>query len=68
MLEMLAFMHIIGKISEGNPNYIYIQKINAIIGVLGNSLVVIKMVVQMNSNANIVMAGKNKNIIQIIIN
>lgn len=61
------FSHIIGRILEENLNYISTKGINVRIGGLDPSSAAIKTGVLMNINVFIVMAGKNKNTIQIII-
>ena len=67
-LEISVSTLITGKISEGSLNFIIILKINAIIGDQDHTLTTIERGARMNIIAIIVMDGKNKNIIQKIIN
>jgi hypothetical protein len=56
-------MHIIGKILEGSHRCIFTIKTNAVTGAQKIILSIIKTVVLMSIVAQIVMAGKSKNII-----
>lgn len=62
--EMFVFTLIIGKISEGNLNYINTLKNSVQTGDLDNLSAATKMDVQMNINVCKVMDGKSKSITQ----
>lgn len=62
-----VFMHTTGKILEGNPNYTIIRRSNAATGDLKNILATTEMDAKMNTDAIILMDGKNWNTILKII-
>ena len=62
--ETSAFMRTIGKILGGSLKSISITRSNAETGGRKYTSIITKMVVQMNIDVLIVMAGKSKNIIQ----
>lgn len=64
--EINVCLHTIGKISEESRSYMAMQRINALTGDLDSLSIITKMVVQMSTNARVVMDGKSKSIIQII--
>ena len=56
-----VFMHITGKILGGSHNCIIIQKSNVVTGVLKSILAIIEMDAKMNTDATILMDGRNSN-------
>lgn len=66
--EISAYTHIIGKISEENHSYTIIPKSNVITGGLDLTSIITEKGVQMSIIVIVVMAGKNRSIIQKIIN
>lgn len=61
MKEMYAFMRIIGKTTEESHLFLTIQKICVKTGIPKGLLHLTKMDAKMNTGANLVMVGKNKN-------
>ncbi len=56
-----VFMHITGKILGGSHNCIIIQKSNVVTGVLKSILAITEMDAKMNTDATILMDGRNSN-------
>ena len=59
-----VFMHITGKILGGSHNCIIIQRSNVVTGVLKSILAITEMDAKMNTDATILMDGRNSNTIR----
>lgn len=66
--EINVSMHTIGKISEGSPKFISIIRNSVEIGDLRVTQAITRMGVQMSTDVQIAMVGRNKNIIQNALN
>jgi len=62
--EINVSLHITGKTLGGSLNSIFTRKNNVQTGDQDHSLITTKMGARMITDANVVMVGKNKNIIQ----
>ena len=66
--ETNAYMRTIGKTLDENLKFICITRSNVVIGAQKITSIIIKMVARMNTDVQTAMVGRNKNIIQRVIN